>query len=56
VKDALEKLSEILEDAAYEPPLRIETEKPDYADASRINEKKHKSAIKKSRSAKIDYD
>jgi hypothetical protein len=56
VKDAIAKLSEILDDAAYEPPIRIETEKPAYADNSRLMEKKHKSSIKKSRSAKIDYD
>ncbi len=56
MKDAIAKLSEILEDAAYEPPLRIETEKPDYADQNRIKDKKVKSAVKQLRRAKIDYD
>lgn len=43
MKDALEKLEEVASQASVVPKGRIETERPEWADRRRVDEKKHKS-------------
>ncbi len=49
LKDALEKLEDIVSEASVVPKERIETERPEWAEHRRMQEKKHKSATKATR-------
>ncbi len=52
----MEKLEEMLAIAAEKPKGRIATEPPEIAKEYRIQEKKHRSAIKQSRRVRSDHD
>jgi len=55
IKDAINKLDELLEIAAEKPKPRIATKPPEYAREVRLKEKKFHSEKKKSRNSR-DYE